>query len=122
MFNVNVEKIGDVAILHCEGRVVHSDAVFKLRDAVKQQRSAHTVLLDLSEVDSLEGGGVGMLVFLKRWTHDRGMEFKLLDPPDRVRQTIEHTPSAAELEIDVFGDFPHHLSGDSEANRAHHHG
>jgi len=49
------------------------------------------------------------------------MEFKLLDPPDRVRQTIEHTPSAAELEIDAFGQFPHHVSGDSEANRAHHH-
>lgn len=149
MFNVTVEKIGDVTVVHCEGRVVHSDAVFKLRDVVRQQRDAHMILLDLSEVESLEGGGVGILVFLQRWTRDRAIEFKLIDPSDRVRQIIQQTPSAQGLEIasmeeieslltwdaelsfgrrsaaggDVLGQFSDHVSrqsGDDRARHSHH--
>jgi hypothetical protein len=40
MFKVNIERIGDVAIIHCEGRVVQSVAAFGLRDAVTQQKAA----------------------------------------------------------------------------------
>jgi anti-anti-sigma factor len=99
MFNITVEKIGDAAVVHCEGRVVHSDAVFRLREAVTQERNARIILLDLSDVESLQGAGLGMLVFLHRWTQDRGIQFKLFDPPERVRQTLQSTPSAARLEI-----------------------
>jgi hypothetical protein len=38
MFNLNVEKIGKVVVVYCEGRLVRSDAAFRLRDAVTQQR------------------------------------------------------------------------------------
>jgi anti-anti-sigma factor len=99
VFNVTVEKIDDIAVVHCEGRIVHSDAVFKLRDAVSQQREARVILLDLSSVDSLEGGGVGMLVFLQRWAQQHGIEFKLFAPPARVLQTLHYTPSASTLQI-----------------------
>ena len=40
MLKVTIERIGDVAVVHCEGRVVQSAAVFKLRDAVTQQGNA----------------------------------------------------------------------------------
>jgi anti-anti-sigma regulatory factor len=63
MLNLNVEKMGGVAVLHCEGRIVRSDAAFRLRDAVIQQRRASVVLLDLSGVKALEGVGLGMLLF-----------------------------------------------------------
>jgi hypothetical protein len=45
MLNLNVEKIRKVAVLHCEGRIVRSDAAFRLRDAVTQQRRASVVLV-----------------------------------------------------------------------------
>lgn len=89
MLNVHTEQIGDVAVIQCEGRLVRSEAAFKLRDAVTKQADARVVLLDLSEVNSVEGGGLGMLEYLHRWTRDHGVELKLYDPPDPVRQRLE---------------------------------
>jgi anti-anti-sigma regulatory factor len=99
MLKVNIENIGDVAVIHCEGRVVQSAAAFRLRDAVTQQRNARVVLLDLSDVQAVEGGGLGMLVFLQRWATERAIQFKVFDPPAFVRQRLEQVRSASELEI-----------------------
>jgi len=99
MLKVNIENIGDVAVIHCEGRVVQSAAAFRLRDAVTHQSNARVVLLDLSDVQALEGGGLGMLVFLQRWTSEHGIQLKVFDPPAFVRQRLEQVRSASELEI-----------------------
>jgi anti-anti-sigma regulatory factor len=104
MFDVHVEKIGNVAIVHCEGRIVRSDAALRLHDAVTQQRDARVVLLDLSGVGALEGDGLGMLLFLQMWTRDRGIQFKLFDPPASVLQSLECTRSAAAVEIARLGE------------------
>jgi anti-anti-sigma factor len=99
MLNVHIEKIGDVRVVQCEGRIVHSSAVFKLRDAVIQQTDARVILLDLSELDSLGGGGLGMLVFLRQWSRKQGIELKLFDPTDPVRRSLERVSSTTEFEI-----------------------
>jgi anti-anti-sigma regulatory factor len=99
MFHLQVERIGDVAIVQCEGRMMQSDSVFELRDAVMAQRDVTTVLLDFSELESIGGGGVGMLVFLQSWAHAHEMELKLFDPPAAVRQKLHMTRSAAELKV-----------------------
>ena len=49
-----------MALVECEGRIVHREALFKLRDAVLSQTAARIVVLDLSEVDVRGGGGLGM--------------------------------------------------------------
>jgi anti-anti-sigma regulatory factor len=99
LFKVDIEKVGDVAVIHCEGRVVQSAAAFTLRDAVIEQRNARVVLLDLSDVQSVEGGGLGMIVFLQRWASEHGIQFKVFDPPAFVRQRLEQVRSASKLEI-----------------------
>ena len=99
MFKVNIERIGDVAVIHCEARVVQSTAAFRLRDAVTQQRDARVILLDLSDVPSLESGGLGMLVFLQRWTRERGIQLKVFDPPAFLQQRLASVHFATELEI-----------------------
>ncbi len=104
MLNLNVEKIGDVAVIHCEGRIVQSDAAFRLRNAVTHQKDARVVLLDLSGVRALEGGGLGMLVFLQMWARDHGLQFKVFDPPAGVRQSLVRARSAAAVEIAGIGD------------------
>ena len=99
MLKINIEKIGSVAVIHCEGRGVQSAAAFRLRDVVTQQKDARVILLDLSDVQSLEGGGLGMLVFLQRWANDHHIQFKVFDPPAFVRQRLEQVRSATDLEI-----------------------
>jgi len=98
MLKLHIERIGDMAVIHCEGRIVQSDATFKLRDTVRQQRDARVILLDLSDVESLGGSGLGMLLFLERWTSERGIQFKIVDPPDRIRQSLERARSTVAVE------------------------
>ena len=99
MLKINIERIGDVAVIHCKGRVVQSAAAFRLRDAVTQQGNARVVLVDLSDIQSVEGGGLGMLVFLQRWAREHGIQFKVFDLPASVRQRLEQVEWASELEI-----------------------
>jgi ABC-type transporter Mla MlaB component len=54
--------------------------LFKLREAVTSQRDARVVFIDLSEVNGLESGGLGMLIFLQRWAHDHNIQLNLFNP------------------------------------------
>jgi hypothetical protein len=56
---VNINTLGEMAIVECAGRFVRNDAVFKLRDAVTSQTNARVVVLDLTEMDAIGGGGSG---------------------------------------------------------------
>lgn len=91
MFNIHVEVVGDVAVVQCEGRIVHSDAAFRLRDVILSQRNARVVVVELSEVDAIEGGGLGMLAFMQRWAHDNNIKLKLFNPSNAVQDRLDHT-------------------------------
>ena len=49
------------------------------------------VVLDLSDVEMLDGGGLGMFVFLHRWTRDNGVQLKLVNPAPFVREMLDRT-------------------------------
>lgn len=99
MLSIYIENIGEMAVIECEGRIVRSDAAFKLREAVRSQRHARIIVLDLSELVIIEGGGLGMLVSLQRWTYDHGIRLKLFNPRSSVRDRLEHTKSMPEFDI-----------------------
>jgi anti-anti-sigma regulatory factor len=99
MLNVAVENMGELAVVECEGRIVPSEAAFKLREAVTSQTDARIVVIDLSEVDAIEGGGLGMLVFLQRWAQDRHIRLKLFNPRQSVRDKLEQVNSMQEFYI-----------------------
>ncbi|MGC2366966.1 MAG: hypothetical protein WA555_18310 [Candidatus Sulfotelmatobacter sp.] len=58
MLSVHIETLGDLAVVECEGRIVRSEAAFTLRKAVSSQGDARIIVLDLSEVPAIEGGGL----------------------------------------------------------------
>lgn len=99
MPNVHIDNVGDLAVVECEGRFVRSDAAFKLRDAVTSQATARTLVLDLTEMEAIGGGVIGMLVFLQRWAYDNDIRFKLFNPIRSVRERLEHTGSMSAFEI-----------------------
>jgi anti-anti-sigma regulatory factor len=104
MLSVNVEKIGELAVVECEGRLVKSEAASKLREAVTSQTDARIVVLELSEVHAIEGGGLGMLVFLRRWAQDRDIRFMLFDPSKCVREGLKRVRSISEFYIPTLDD------------------
>src|ERR1035438_10635561 len=99
MLNVTVANIGELAILGCEGRIVEREAGYKLREAVTAQTDARIVVLELSEVRAIGGGGLGMLVFLQGWAREHNIRFLLFHPSMSVRNRLERARSLAEFYI-----------------------
>lgn len=99
MLSVYIENIGEMAVIECEGRIVQSEDAFELRRVVTLQCDARIIVLDLSEVTVIAGGGLGMLVFLHRWAHDHGIRLKLFNPRQSVRDTLEHASSMRKFDI-----------------------
>ena len=99
MLSVGIENVGEMTVIECRGRIVRSEAAFKLREAVKSQSGARTVVLDLSKVPAIEGGGLGMLVFLQRWAHDHNIRLRLFNPCKSVRDRLKHLGSTSEFDF-----------------------
>src|SRR5438046_1670320 len=99
MLTVHIENIGEIAVIECEGRIVRSEAAFKLRRAVYSQEHTRIIVLDLSEVSAIEGGGLGMLVSLQQWAQDHDIRLKLFNPNQSVRHRLESANSMRPFDI-----------------------
>jgi anti-anti-sigma regulatory factor len=102
MLAIQVDKLNDLAVVECKGRIVHTDQVFKLRDVVLAQAGCHVIALDLSEVKVIGGGGLGMLVFLEHWARDHHIRFKLFNPSRAVLEGLVDNRSILDFEIAGF--------------------
>lgn len=117
MLKLNVDNIGDLAIVECEGRIVQGESAFKLRDVVTSQSDARTVVIELSEVRAIEGGGLGMLVFLQRWARDHDIRLKLFNPSKSVRERLKLVSSLANFDIPTLDEMMG-LLGDADSQYA----
>lgn len=104
MLSVQMDKIGDMAIVECEGRIVRSDDALKLHNAVTSHKDAQIIVLDLSEVADVEGSGLPMLVFLQRWAHDHDVQLKLFNPSHTVQLRLEQVIAIPEFEVAPLGE------------------
>jgi anti-anti-sigma factor len=102
--HIKREQTGDVAVLQCAGRIVRGEAIHFLKDAVTGLSRPRVVVLDLSEVEMLDGGGLGMLVFLHRWTRDNGIQLKLVNPSNFVREMLDRTRLTSVFNISSMDD------------------
>jgi anti-anti-sigma regulatory factor len=99
MLAISVENFTDLAVVECRGRIIHSDAVLKLRDTVQLQDDARVIAVDLSEVQAIGGAGLGMLVFLEHWARENGIQLKLFSPSEQVMVALAPYRSIANFEI-----------------------
>ena len=99
MLNLSIENVAGVSVIRCSGRIVQSGAAYQLRNAVASELDSRAIVLDMTEIQKVEGGGLGMLVFLRRWAHDHGIQFKLFNPSHQVREKLERAGSICEVEI-----------------------
>jgi anti-anti-sigma factor len=120
---IKQERTGDVAVLQCAGRIVRGNSLYTLREAVTGQHNVRIVVLDLSEVEMLDGGGLGMFVFLHNWTRENGIQMKLVNPSNLVREMLDRTRltcifdiSSVEEAVDILcsagrnGDSENHVA------------
>jgi anti-anti-sigma regulatory factor len=102
MLAINVENLNDLAVIECKGRITRSEAVFKLRDVVRAQTDSHIIALDLSEVEAISGGGLGMLAFLECWSRKHDIRLKLFCPSRPVLEGLAQNRSILNFEIASF--------------------
>src|SRR5229473_2968282 len=64
---VQVECLQDVAVVSCSGRMVRGAALDEFRRRIEHLEPVRVLVLDVSEVDHLDAGGLGTLLLVRRW-------------------------------------------------------
>jgi len=93
MLTVTVEKLGEIVILRCQGRIVRGHETAVLCPAAQQR--GQNVVLDLAQVDAIDAAGIGALVSLQA----AGIYLKLMNPSEQVREILKITQLDSVFEI-----------------------
>jgi anti-anti-sigma regulatory factor len=101
---LGMDRIGEMAVIECQGKIVRSQAAFRLRDAVTSQGQARVIVLDLTEVHALGAEGLDVLMFLQRWAADHAIELKLFNPSRFVRHRLDDAHTRSNFKIATLHD------------------
>jgi len=90
MLKVKITKRGNVSVLCVAGKIVRSETDV-LHNAVLAQVDASVVVLDLARVNTIDAGGLGLMLELRAQTEAKGIEFRLENVTQFVRRILEIT-------------------------------
>jgi anti-anti-sigma factor len=93
VLNISIDKVCGVVTLKCSGRIVRGDETTILCAAIHQQE--RELNLDLTEVTTIDAGGVGALVSLQA----AGIYLRLAHPSPAVREVLRLTKLDSVFEI-----------------------
>jgi anti-anti-sigma factor len=88
-----------VAVVNCSGRMVRGSALDEFRRRIEQLERVRVLVLDVSEVEQLDAGGLGTLLLVRRWATQQSTKMKLVNPPVFFRRMLEATHLASVFEI-----------------------
>jgi len=100
-----------VAVVKCAGRLVRGAEVKSLRQAVVLENNTRIIMLDLSEVEALDAGGLAALLSLRQWARDRNVQLKLVNPSHFVQEVLARTRLDSVFDISRFDHALFVLSG-----------
>ncbi len=79
--------------------MVRGAALDAFRRRIEQLDGLRVLVLDLSEVDNLDAGGLGTLLSVRRWATQNSARLKLVNPPVFFRRLLEATHLTTVFEI-----------------------
>ena len=85
--------------------------VSTLRNAVVSEKEARIIVLDLSQLEFMDGGGLNALVSLHHWTRNHGVQLKLINPPTLVDEMLTRTGLDRVFDVSSLHDALRVLSG-----------
>ena len=101
MLTVRSERAEDVAIVKVAGRIVRGQES-TLNGAVLAQKCSRMIVLDLTDVESLDAGGLTLLVSLHRWAGNNNIHLKLVNPQPFVHEMLTRTHLDCVFDISSF--------------------
>lgn len=99
-----VERIEDVAVVRCSGRMVRGAALDGFRRRIEQLDRLRVLVLDLSEIQQIDAGGLGTLLLVRRGATQNSTRLNLVDPPVFFRRLLEATHLSSVFEISSLKD------------------
>jgi anti-anti-sigma factor len=102
MLQLSTEKSGNVVVVRCAGRIVHGREAEQLRNEVVAAVNARIIVLDLSDLESIDAGGLSELVLLHQWTKVHDTVLKLVNPSHFVYEMFSRTGLDRVLDISSF--------------------
>jgi anti-anti-sigma factor len=99
-----IERIEDVAVVRCAGRMVRGSALDAFRREIESLAHVRVVVLDLSEIQQVDAGGLGTLLLVRRWAVQNSARLKLVNPPTFFRRMLEATCLSSVFEISSLMD------------------
>jgi anti-anti-sigma factor len=98
MLKVHTRKLGNVAVVSVQGRIVNGETA-SLRQEVGSQSTVNTVLLDLARVSTIDASGLGLMLEMREETQSKGMRFKLMNVTNLVGRVLAVTKLDSVFEI-----------------------
>ena len=90
MLQVHAKKLGSIAILRLQGRIVRGQSE-SLRAGLPSLSGISTLVLDLASVNTIDAAGLALLLELREQSQVSGIEFRLSNVTRLVNQVLEIT-------------------------------
>jgi len=103
MLKVHAQRLGDVTILHLQGRIVTGETKV-LQDAVSAASGFSAVVLNFARVTGIDAGGLGVLLQLRQQLQASRVEFRLMNVTLLVHQVLEITRLNSVFEVIAEAD------------------
>jgi anti-sigma B factor antagonist len=98
--SLKTRNLGDVVVVHCQGRIVYRDEAAALSRVVGEMlEQGRKVVLDLSGVSSMDSAGIGELALLQSCAQAGNVSLKCASPNRLVSTLLELTNLNSVLEI-----------------------
>ncbi|MBZ5655490.1 MAG: STAS domain-containing protein [Acidobacteriia bacterium] len=94
-----IECLHDVAVVGCSGRMVRGATLDEFRMRLERLENLRVLVLDLSGIEQMDAGGLGVLLMLRRWALQEKVQLKLVNPSAFVRRVLEATHLNSVFEI-----------------------
>jgi anti-anti-sigma factor len=105
MLVVNIHNLENGVLLRCTGRIVAGEEVNILRSVALAHSERKEIVLDLANVSTLDGAGIGMLAFLQGRTRGTGLRMRIQNPSPHVRALLELTNLDSVIEVTPSDEF-----------------
>jgi len=115
MLTINVEKLKDLVIVRCAGRIVRGENIRPLKGGVIAANDTRLIVMDLSEVESIDAAGLSALVSLHHWSRSRGVQLRLVNPSRFVLGMLNRTRLSLVFDISSFHDGLAAIGGSSRS-------
>lgn len=88
MLKVHAKNLGTVVVLCLQGRIVNGETE-SLRSAVHSLPEVSAVILDLARVNTIDAGGLGVMLELREQAQSQGIRFELMNVTRWISRVLE---------------------------------